>query len=48
MNTQINKNRTYTETEKLPIIKKTTVSEKQSINSLFNTVIQKIKDKHLN
>jgi hypothetical protein len=47
MNTETNKNRTYTETERTPIVKKTTVSDKLIINSLFNSVIQKIKDKHL-
>jgi hypothetical protein len=47
MNTETNKNRTYTETERTPIVRKTTVSDKLIINSLFNSVIQKIKDKHL-
>ncbi len=42
-----NKNRTYTKVEKTPIVRKVNNTEKTIINNLFNTVIQKIKDKHL-
>jgi hypothetical protein len=47
MNTENNKNRTYTKVDKMPIVKKTNESDKITINNLFNQVIQKIKDKHL-
>jgi|LauGreDrversion4_2_1035121.scaffolds.fasta_scaffold402200_3 hypothetical protein len=47
MNTENNKNRQFTRVEKTPIVKKTTTTDKVVINNLFNTVIQKIKDKHL-
>jgi hypothetical protein len=47
MNTENNKNRQYTRVEKIPIVKKTSTSDKIVLNNLFNTVIQKIKDKHL-
>jgi hypothetical protein len=47
MNTETNKNRTYTKVDKISIIKKTNESDKSTINNLFNQVIQKIKDKHL-
>lgn len=48
MNTEINKNRTYTKEEKTPLVKKTNQSDKVTLNAIFNQVVQKIKDKHLN
>jgi hypothetical protein len=47
MNTEINKNKTYTKEEKTPIVGKTNQSDKTSLNTIFNQIVQKIKDKHL-
>lgn len=48
MNTEINKNKTYTREEKTPVVKKTNQNDKVSLNGIFNQIVQKIKDKHLN
>lgn len=44
---ETNKNRKYTNPEKLPVVKKTTTEEKAQLNSKVVTIVNTIKQKHL-
>ena len=44
---ETNKNRKYTKPEKTPVVKKTTNTEKNVLNTKTTTIVNLIKQKHL-
>lgn len=44
---ETNKNRKYTKSEKTPVVKKTSVAEKNILNTKTTTIVNLIKQKHL-